>query len=164
MSPGPPARPPPNKAWPGRLPPIDLNMENFSNPADKLVLIVDDDSGIRELLEIIVTREGFRAEKSADGEDGMVKARALSPDIILLDLMLPKAGGFEILRELQQEGTAGIPIIVITGRGLDPSTAMMIRQESNVREFIEKPLRKEALVSLLHQVLKTRPAGKSNTK
>lgn len=132
----------------------------FLNPADKLVLIVDDDAGIRELLEIIVQREGFRTQTSPDGEDALAKARSISPDIILLDLMLPKSGGFEILRELQQEGTAGIPIVVITGRGLDPSTADMIRRESNVVEFIEKPLRKEALAALLHRTLKTRPPRK----
>lgn len=134
-------------------------MENTgtSSSADKLVLIVDDDKGIRELLEIIVTKEGFRTDTAEDGESALAKARAILPDIILLDLMLPGPGGFEILRELQQEATAGIPIIVITGRGLDHSTAELIRRESNVREFIEKPLRKEALVALLHQTLKTRP-------
>ncbi|MDO8805563.1 MAG: response regulator [Elusimicrobiota bacterium] len=141
-------------------------MENpgFASSADKLVLIVDDEKGIRELLEIVVRREGFRAELSEDGEDALNKARTLSPDIIILDLMLPKSGGFEVLHELQAEETANIPIIVITGRNMDRSTADMIRREANVREYIEKPLKTEVLAARLHQLLKTRPPARKPGK
>lgn len=135
-------------------------MENavFGKPADKLVLIVDDDESVRELLEFIVKKEGFRIEKAADGEEALTKARSVNPDIILLDLMLPKYGGFEILRELQTDETAGIPIVIITGRYTDRSTSEMIKQEPNVREFIEKPVKPQILTSLLHKLLRTQPA------
>ena len=135
-------------------------MENnsaFGRPADKLVLIVDDDDSVRELIEFIVKKEGFRIEKAADGEEALAKAKAVNPDIILLDLMLPKFGGFEILRELQADETGSIPIIIITGRYTDRSTSDMIRQEPNVREFIEKPVKPQVLTSLLHRILKTQP-------
>lgn len=132
----------------------------FASSADKLVLIVDDDKGVRELLEILVRREGFRVETSADGEDALARARKSLPHLILLDLMLPKSGGFEVLHELQAEETAGIPVIVMTGRNMDGSTADLIRRESNVREFIEKPLKTELLASLIHRTLKTRPPAK----
>ena len=137
-------------------------MENssFANAADKLVLIVDDEKGIRELLEVIVRKEGFKVALSEDGEDALKKARSLSPDVILLDLMLPKSGGFEVVRELQADETADIPIIIITGRYMDHSTADLIRQEANVRDFIEKPIKMASLVSHLHQLLKTRPSPK----
>ncbi|OGR62780.1 MAG: hypothetical protein A2X31_06615 [Elusimicrobia bacterium GWB2_63_22] len=135
-------------------------MENtvFGRPADKLVLIVDDDESVRELLEFIVKKEGFRIEKASDGEEALTKARAVNPDIILLDLMLPKYGGFEILRELQTDETSGIPIVIITGRYTDRSTSDMIKQEPNVREFIEKPVKPQILTSLLHKLLRTQPA------
>ncbi|HBA62153.1 MAG TPA: hypothetical protein DCZ92_15340 [Elusimicrobia bacterium] len=134
-------------------------MENpgFSSPAEKLVLIVDDEKGIRELLEIVVRKEGFRTELAEDGPEAIEKARKLSPDMILLDLMLPKSGGFEVVRELQAEETAGIPIIVITGRFMDRTTTEMIRQETNVREYVQKPIKMASLTALLHQLLKTRP-------
>ncbi|MDA8242560.1 MAG: response regulator [Elusimicrobia bacterium] len=135
-------------------------MENnsaFGRPADKLVLIVDDDDSVRELIEFIVKKEGFRIEKAADGEEALSKAKAVNPDIILLDLMLPKFGGFEILRELQADETGSIPIVIITGRYTDRSTSDMIRQEPNVREFIEKPVKPQILTSLLHKILKTQP-------
>jgi len=135
-------------------------MENvaFGRPAEKLVLIVDDDESVRELLEFIVKKEGFRIEKAADGEEALTKARAVNPDLILLDLMLPKYGGFEILRELQTDETSGIPIVIITGRYTDRSTSDMIKQEPNVREFIEKPVKPQILTSLLHKLLHTQPA------
>lgn len=132
----------------------------FSSSADKLVLIVDDDKGVRELLEVLVRREGFRVETAVDGEDALARARKSLPHLILLNLMLPKSGGFEVLHELQAEETAGIPVIVMTGRNMDGSTFDLIRQEPNVREFIEKPLKMELLASLIHKLLKTRPPAK----
>lgn len=135
-------------------------MENtsvFGKPADKKILIVDDDDSVRELIEFIVKKEGFRVEKAADGEEALNKARAGSPDLILLDLMLPKFGGFEILRELQSDETGGIPIVIITGRYTDRSTSDMIKQEPNVRDFIEKPVKPQILTSLIHKLLKTQP-------
>lgn len=135
-------------------------MENtaFSKPSDKLVLIVDDDDSVRELIEFIVKKEGFRIEKAADGEEALSKARAVNPDLILLDLMLPKFGGFEILRELQSDETGTIPIVIITGRYTDRSTSDMIKQEPNVRDFIEKPVKPQVLSALIHKLLKTQPA------
>lgn len=130
----------------------------FGRPADKLILIVDDDDSVRELIEFIVKKEGFRVEKAADGEEALSMARTVNPDLILLDLMLPKFGGFEILRELQSDETGSIPIIIITGRYTDRSTSEMIKQEPNVRDFIEKPVKPQILGALLHKLLKTQPA------
>ncbi len=132
-------------------------MNGFANPADKTVLIVDDDDSVRELLEFVVKKEGFKVEKAVDGEEALNKARQVLPDLILLDLMLPKFGGFEILRELQNDETSGIPIVIITGRYTDRSTADMIRQEPNVKDFFEKPVKPQLIAAILHKVLKTQP-------
>lgn len=135
-------------------------MENSraAKPADKLVLIVDDDKDIRDLLSIIISKEGFRVALAQDGEEAQAKARSLLPDLVLLDLMLPKSSGFETLHELQEDETAKIPIIVMTGRQLDPSTAEMIKREGNVRDFIGKPIKTEELIAQLHRLLNTRAA------
>lgn len=132
-------------------------MNGFANPADKTVLIVDDDESVRELLEFVVKKEGFKVEKAMDGEEALNKARQCMPNLILLDLMLPKFGGFEILRELQNDETADIPIIIITGRYTDRSTSEMIRQEPNVKDFFEKPVKPQLIAAILHKVLKTQP-------
>lgn len=122
----------------------------------KLVLIIDDDDGVRELLAFLVKKEGYRAECAVDGEDGYQKAERLKPDLILLDLMMPRYGGFEVLRQLQAGELARIPIVIITGRYTDRSTAEMIRQESNVVDFLEKPVKTAVLSATLARLLKPR--------
>ena len=131
--------------------------EGNAKSSDKLVMIVDDDESVRDLLEFVVKKEGFRVETAADGEEGLNKIQAMLPDIVLLDLMLPRYGGFEVLRQLQSGETARIPIVIITGRYTDRTTAEMIRQESNVMDFMEKPLKTAVLAMTMHKILKTRP-------
>ncbi|MBI3552309.1 MAG: response regulator [Elusimicrobia bacterium] len=126
-------------------------------PQDKLILIVDDDDSVRELLEFLVRKEGFKVDTAADGEEGINKIQKLLPDLVILDLMLPRYGGFEILRQLQTGETAKIPIIIVTGRYTDRTTAEMIRQESNVLDFLEKPVKANILTMSLHKILKTTP-------
>ncbi len=125
----------------------------------KLVLIIDDDDGVRELLTFLVKKEGYRAESAVDGEDGYLKAEKLKPDLILLDLMMPRYGGFEVLRQLQSGELSKIPIVVVTGRYTDRSTADMIRQESNVVDFLEKPLKPNVLGATLARLLAPRAPG-----
>lgn len=128
--------------------------------SDKLILIIDDDKDVRDLIQLLLQREGFRSEPAADGAEGLQKARTLRPDLILLDLMLPKANGLEIVRELQMDETSDIPIVIMTGRSMDRTTAEMIRCESNVKEYLEKPLKTMQLGILLHRLLNTRPPEK----
>ena len=122
-------------------------------PEAKLVLVIDDDDSIRELLSFLVKKDGYRVETAVDGEDGLHKAERLKPDLILLDLMLPRYGGFELLRQLQGGELTRTPIVIVTGRYTDRSTADMIRQESNVIEFLEKPVKANLLAAVLQRVL-----------
>ena len=129
-----------------------------SAPSEKLVVIIDDDDSVRELLEFIVQKEGFRTDTAADGEAGLHKIAEVNPDLVILDLMLPRYGGFEVLRQLQSStDTARIPIVIVTGRYTDRTTAEMIRQESNVMDFLEKPIKAGVLSTALHKILKTKP-------
>lgn len=126
------------------------------NPAEKLICVVDDDESVRELLEFLVKKEGFKCESARDGEEGLQKIQKLLPDLVILDLMLPRYGGFEILRQLQSGDTARVPIVVVTGRYSDRSTTDMIRQESNVMDFLEKPVKPSVFTATLHKVLGTK--------
>lgn len=126
-------------------------------PSDKLILIIDDDPGVRELLEMTLGKEGFRTVLAVDGEDGMKKIEAEEPDLIILDLMLPKSGGYEVLRDFQSAGHGSIPVIVITGRITDQGMKDMIKQESNVLDFLEKPIKPAIFGLTLHKILKTSP-------
>lgn len=131
--------------------------EDLADPREKLVLIVDDDESLLDLVEHVVQKEGFRTDRAMDGNEALKKANAMMPDLIILDFMLPGLAGYEVLRELQAAGNGNIPVIVMTGRNVDRKTVELVRHESNVKEFMQKPLRPAILAATLHNVLKTRP-------
>lgn len=139
-----------------------MDETNFGAPAEKLVLMVDDDESLLDLMEHVVKKEGFRTDRAADGPEALRKSQALNPDVIVLDMMLPGLGGYEVMRQLQAAGCGGIPIIVVTGRSMDQAGIKVIKQEPNVKEFLAKPVRPAVLTAALHRILNTapnRPAG-----
>ena len=81
----------------------------------KTVLIVEDEKNIVDILRFNLMREGYRTMEAYDGEDGLHKARSENPDLILLDVMLPKMIGFDVCRTLRQEGN-NVPVIILTAR------------------------------------------------
>ena len=129
----------------------------LGEPSDKLILLVDDDESILDLMEHVIKKDGFRTDRASDGAEALRKVEALSPDLMLLDLMLPGKGGYEVVRELQATESARMPVIVITGRNIDRKNVDMIRREPNVREFMQKPLRPAILATTIHNILQTRP-------
>ena len=130
------------------------------NPEEKLILIVDDDETILDWLYYLVSKEGFKVEQAADGEEALGKARLLRPGLILLDLMLPKFGGIDVLRELQADDTSDIPVVIVSNSRLDKAASEMLKREPNVKDFVDKLVKPEVLAALLHALLKTRPPVK----
>ncbi|MDE2291986.1 MAG: response regulator [Elusimicrobia bacterium] len=131
--------------------------DELADPKSKLILVVEDDAPARDLLELCVKNEGFSVETAASGTEALKKAAARTPDLIILDFMLPGVGGYEVAKELQSGDAAGVPIFFITGRHLDRQTSEMLRNEPNVKEYIEKPVKPAVLGSLLHRQLGTQP-------
>ncbi|MEK7384310.1 MAG: response regulator [Elusimicrobiota bacterium] len=123
---------------------------------EKLILVIDDDEGVRDLLSFAVKKEGYRIETAEDGDVGLRQVLSLRPDLLILDLMLPRYGGFELLRELQGGDCAKMPIIVVTGRYTDRSTTDLIRQEPNVVALMEKPINFSALLRAIKRNLAPR--------
>ena len=128
-------------------------------PSAKLVLLVDDDESLLDLMDHVVKKEGFRTDRAMDGQEALLKVEALNPDAVVLDFMLPGMGGYEALRELQSRGYGQIPIIVVTGRAMDTKSIDAVRQEPNVKEFLQKPVRPAMLTAALHRILGTAPNG-----
>ncbi|MDH4359094.1 MAG: response regulator, partial [Candidatus Berkelbacteria bacterium] len=79
------------------------------------VLIVDDDITLRDMYAERLKAEGFEAEIAGNGDEGIEKAKSTQPDVILLDIMMPKTNGFNALEELKRdEATKNIPVIMLT--------------------------------------------------
>ncbi len=135
--------------------------EETKNPG-KSVVIVDDDPAIRDLLSYLVKKEGFKVETASEGQEAVDKIQALMPDLVLLDLMLPRMGGYEILRHIQSGETSRIPIMVITARGMNSSAIELMRREPNVVEFLSKPVNPATFAVALHRILGTKPQSSEN--
>lgn len=104
-----------------------------------LMLIIDDNVEFRTMVCDYFTDLGFTVEIANDGREGLAKARAIRPDIILCDVMMPDIGGIEVIRGLQtDDDTRNIPVLIITGTFFDKNMSDLFRQESNCREFMSK--------------------------
>ena len=81
----------------------------------KTVLIVEDEKNIVDILRFNLQRAGYQTLEAYDGEDGLAQALSANPDLILLDVMLPKKNGFDVCRALRDQGSS-VPVIILTAR------------------------------------------------
>ncbi len=132
-------------------------MTELNDPKGKTVLVVDDDESICIFVKTILEKEGFSLEMCYNGDDAVQIVNQKKIDLIILDWMMPIISGFEVLKMLQTEQHSGIPVVVITARVTDQSTADMIRQEINVVDFIPKPIKHKEFLERVHTILKTQP-------
>ena len=102
----------------------------------KTVLIVEDETNIVDILSFNLEREGYDTIEAYDGETGLQLAREQDPDLILLDLMLPRMDGFEVCRRLRAEGCA-IPILMLTAR--EEEADKVLGLELGADDYITKP-------------------------
>ena len=110
----------------------------------KTVLIVEDEKNIVDILRFNLMREGYRTMEAYDGEDGLHKARSENPDLILLDVMLPKMIGFDVCRTLRQEGN-NVPVIILTAR--EEEADKVLGLEIGADDYITKPFSMRELIA-----------------
>lgn len=132
----------------------------MTDPSKHTILLIDDDESLRSLIAIAIQRVGFQVETASNGEEALAKLKEREFSLIITDLMMPKTGGFEFLKELQVQGAARTPVIVITARLLDRETKEMIKLEGNVVDFLEKPIQMKVMALSLHRFLGTVPMAK----
>ena len=114
---------------------MDTNSEDMTA---KRILIVDDEKDIVETLSFMLKAKGFDCICAYDGEEGLNLAKNSSPDIVILDVMMPKINGYKICRLLKfDEKYKNIPIIMITARSQEEDK--LIGEETGADEYITKP-------------------------
>ena len=114
------------------------------------VLIIEDDRRIANWVQVYFARAGFSTEVAHDGESGLVLARALTPDLIVLDLMLPRLDGVELCRILRSE--SDVPIIMLTAR--EAHTERVIGLQSGADDYVVKPFDPAELIARADAVLR----------
>lgn len=110
----------------------------------KRVLIVEDEKNIVDILRFNLMREGYETLEAYDGEDGLSKALTQDPDLILLDVMLPKMNGFDVCRRLREEGQ-NVPVIILTAR--EEETDKVFGLEIGADDYMTKPFSMRELVA-----------------
>ena len=119
------------------------------------VLIADDNPQNVELLEAYLEELGCRVVSAADGQETLVQVASEKPDLILLDIMMPKMSGFEICRKLKRDpATAGIPICMVTA--LTEVGDIERAVEAGTDDFLSKPINRWELVTRVRSLLKVR--------
>lgn len=103
--------------------------------SDETILIVEDEENILEALRYNLEREGYDVYTAVDGEEGLNLARRTKPDLVILDVMLPKMDGFEVCRILR--GETDVPIIMLTARGEEVDRVVGL--EMGADDYVTKP-------------------------
>ena len=122
--------------------------------AEARVLVVDDEPMVREVLSRYLERDGFEVESAADGELALQAFEARRPDLVLLDLMLPRVDGFEVFRRIRARASS--PVIMITARG--DVTDRIVGLETGADDYVSKPFSPAEVVARVRAVLR-RGAG-----
>ena len=127
----------------------------------KRILVVEDDESIILGLRMNLEAEGYQVEVAADGEAGLQHARSHEPDLVILDVMMPKMNGFEVVRALRGAGSQ-VPVIMLSARGAEMDKVMGL--ELGAEDYITKPFSLAELLARVKAVLRrdamARPAAK----
>jgi two-component system, OmpR family, response regulator VicR len=117
------------------------------NETKQKILIVEDDRALQSALVEILTQEGYETASAYDGEEGVQKVEVDKPDLILLDLILPKKDGYEVLAELKKGPNKNIPVLILTNleeidnvqKALElGAQTFMVKSDFSLRDIIEK--------------------------
>ena len=118
---------------------------------EKTVLIVEDERAIVEILKFNLKREGYETMEALDGETGLLLAQTKDPDLILLDVMLPKLDGFTVLRRLRAEGST-TPVLMLTARS--ELTDRVNGLDSGADYYLTKPFEPKELLACIRSLLR----------
>ena len=114
------------------------------------ILVADDEAPIRELLTLYLEKEGFNVITADDGEQALTVARAHNPDLIVLDLMMPKRSGYEVCRELRRD--SDVPILMLTARGEEVDR--IVGLELGADDYLGKPFHPRELTARVKAILR----------
>lgn len=124
----------------------------------KHVVLVEDETNIAEAIRFLLGREGWRVETLANGATAVDVISKVSPDLVILDVMLPGKSGFEILKELRADPAfVDLPILMLTARGQARDREMA--KDAGVSRFMTKPFSNGEMLEAVRSLTATSPTG-----
>jgi DNA-binding response OmpR family regulator len=122
------------------------------------ILVVDDEKNILELVKLYLTREGYQVETVSRGAEAWPKMAQFSPDLVILDLMLPDMDGFEVCRQIRQKSS--VPILMLTARKEDVDK--IVGLEMGADDYLTKPFNPRELIARIRAVLRRYQTGQKS--
>lgn len=122
------------------------------------ILVVEDDPGLRHSLCATLQDEGFAVDAASDGEEGLYKARETNYDALILDVMMPRMDGWEVLTQLRTETLSNVPILMLTARDTVPDRIRGLNAGAD--DYLVKPFDSNELISRIRALIR-RSAGKA---
>lgn len=120
----------------------------------KTILIVDDEADFRLVLQTVLRKNGYETDEAGDGLEALKKIESFRPDVIIMDIMMPRLDGCSVNSKLKENPeTAAIPVILITGRG-HLKELLDMRGDFQVTAYLEKPFQVSTLLRKLQEILK----------
>lgn len=117
------------------------------------VLVVEDEDALATLLQYNLEKEGYQVSVAGDGEDALIQAEETTPDLVLVDWMLPKVSGIEVCRRLRsRQETANVPIIMLTARGEETDRVRGL--DTGADDYVVKPFSMTELFARIRAVLR----------
>jgi DNA-binding response OmpR family regulator len=124
------------------------------------ILIIEDEEKLARMLELELNYEGYRTDKALDGRTGLDKALSGDFDLILLDIMLPRLSGMEVLRRLRREEQRHTPVLLLTAR--DSVTDKVSGLDAGAEDYITKPFAIEEVLARIRAALRKAGGGQSD--
>jgi DNA-binding response OmpR family regulator len=138
--------------WPGRFESPKLNPKATASMKPK-ILIVDDEPDVVQLIEYNLKAAGYDVVTAADGAEALDQARSTSPNLIILDLMLPEVDGLDVCKVLRRDrNTAGIPIVMLTAKASENDRVLGL--ELGADDYVTKPFSPRELVLRVKRLLR----------
>lgn len=118
----------------------------------KTVLVVDDSPTELRLMTTALSRQGYAVETAIDGEEALTKAVAIQPDLVLLDIILPKKNGYQVCRQLKTSpDTSHLHVVLVSSKSQDSDRYWGLRQGAD--NYLSKPFSDEELLGVVHQYI-----------
>ncbi len=123
------------------------------SPGRPLALVVEDEAALLTMLRYNLEKQGFRVEEAGDGQEALTRLGEITPDIVLLDWMLPSLSGIELCRQIRRRpATRDLPVIMVTARTEDQDTVRGLNTGAD--DYITKPFNIDALVARMRALLR----------
>lgn len=122
------------------------------NANGKKIIVVDDEPNVIRSISFVLSKEGYEVSSAENGEDGLAKIRQLKPDLVFLDVMMPKKNGYEVCQEVKKDSSLSkVHVIMLTAKGQEADREQGMKVGAD--EFMTKPFSPIAVIDKVRELL-----------